>query len=180
MVIILEGCDCVGKTTFAEELARQTGYEVIKGSSFEISQLGADGMYKHMSDLLDRDNIIIDRFYLSNYVYGNLYNYPTMSDLQFEKLAIKTDFSALTIYLTASEDTIKYRMSNRGDDMIKTDEVTKILGKYEEGIRNYNTGNRFLLRFDTGLSITNTELTVSMVTAFINNAETSTFIKYRG
>src|SRR5690606_29872682 len=100
-IIILEGCDCSGKSTLAHELQRLTGYEIIKGSSFEIAELGEEGMHQYMLGLLDKKDVIIDRFYLSNYVYGNLYSYPTMTPAQLARLASKAEQKALTVYLTA-------------------------------------------------------------------------------
>lgn len=130
--IIIEGCDCVGKTTFAEMLAEKTGYEIVKGSSFEISELGADGMFNHMMELLDRKNIIIDRFFYSNLVYGKLYNYPMMTPDQYDMLVEKMDKSAMLVYLHAHEGVIKFRMNKRGDDMIKQDDIQDIVESYKD------------------------------------------------
>jgi thymidylate kinase len=130
MIIVLEGCDCVGKTTFAEMLAEKTGFEIVKGSSFEISELGADGMFNYMMELLDRKNIIIDRFFYSNLVYGELFSYPMMTEEQYDLLVEKLDKNGLVVYIHAPEGTITHRMANRGDDMIKAENVESILAKY--------------------------------------------------
>lgn len=176
-IIILEGCDAVGKSSIAEDLARITGFEIVKGSSFEISQLGEQGMFEYMMDLLDRENIIIDRFFWSNYVYGNLYNYPTMSDYQFTRLANKAERSALTVYITANEKIIKERMINRGDDMIKSDEVDSILNKYEEVISYPKTSQKMILRFDnTFISNEHIALVISEVAKL---DETKMFMKHK-
>lgn len=149
-IIIIEGCDCAGKSTLAQELHKITGYEIVKGSSFEISQLGPEGMYKHMMQLLDRNNIIIDRFYLSNLVYGELYGYPMMKEYQFGDLTAKAELKALNVYVTAPEQVLKNRMRNRGDDKVKENEIASILAKYEEGMRNHLTNQPLVLRVDTG------------------------------
>ena len=134
MIIVLEGCDCVGKTTFAEMLSEKTGYEIVKGSSFEISELGADGMFNHMMKLLDRESIIIDRFFYSNLVYGKLYNYPMMSISQYMDLTNKLNKKALVLYLQAYHYAIVERMEKRGDDMIKADDIGRILDLYRESM----------------------------------------------
>lgn len=131
-IIILEGSDCVGKTTFAQMLHEKTGYEIAKGSSFEISELGAKGMYEHMMDLLRKDNLIIDRFFYSNLVYGKLFDYPMMLPGHYDDLVDKMDESALLIYLHTSTGKIQYRMSKRGDDMIKTENIEDIINRYKE------------------------------------------------
>lgn len=131
--IIVEGCDCVGKTTLAEELSRVTGLKVVKGSSFEIAELGADGMFEHMRDLIHREDIIIDRFFYSNLVYGELFNYPMMNESQYHKLVKDVnELNHMVLYLHTSFGTILHRMNNRGDDMIGINHVDSILSKYKE------------------------------------------------
>lgn len=152
-IVILEGSDCVGKTTFAETLAKVTGYEIVKGSSFEISELGGDGMYEYMAELLSRDNIIIDRFYLSNLIYAKLYDYPTMTEEQFDNISFVADQVALTVLVTSPIPSIKYRMENRGDDMIKVEEVDAIVGAYYKEIFDDFRPSQFL-SFDTTLTST--------------------------
>lgn len=148
MAIILEGSDCVGKTTFAGILSEKLGFEVVKGSSFEISELGADGMFEHMMNLLDRDDIIIDRFLYSNLVYGRLFNYPMMTPEQYDQLVDKLDETSLLIYLHTSKGAIQYRMENRGDDMIKIDDVDNILASYKEELYG-DYRPKLIMSFDT-------------------------------
>lgn len=175
MPIILEGCDCVGKTTFAEILAEKTGYEILKGSSFEISELGADGMFKHMMELLDKKNVIIDRFFYSNLVYGKLYNYPMMTEEQYDELVDKLDKTGLVVYLHAPSGVIKYRMKNRGDDMIKADNIDAILNEYQ----NVLVGDfrpKMQLTIDTSNSDFN--VATAMVKEFIEADETRIYIEH--
>jgi len=176
-IIIIEGCDCAGKSTIAELLSKKTGYKIVKGSSFQISELGGDGMYDHMSKLLDRENIIIDRFYMSNLVYGTLFDYPLMNYLQFDELADKTSKNALMVYVTASEEKIKNRMMARGDDMIKSENVRSILEKYDE-VLSSNLGQSLALNINTSnISKEEMPLAVSMILEFSNNVETKMFLK---
>ena len=174
MILVLEGCDCVGKTTFAEMLAEKTGYEIVKGSSFEIAELGQDGMFEHMMNLLDRDNIIIDRFFYSNLVYGKLYNYPMMRTDQYDMLVDKLDRKGLTLYLHAPESVIRYRMANRGDDMIKADDIENILNEYIDVFYG-DFRPKAKLVFDT--SVINFNYATSMIKEIIDQDMFKTFIK---
>jgi len=174
-IIILEGCDCTGKTTLANELAKRTGYEIVKGSSFEISQLGADGMFEYMMGLLDRDNIIIDRFYHSNYVYGFLYDYPLLKASQFFELADKTDKRAVVVYLHANERVIANRMVERGDKDINVQDVKNIIKRYNEIICHPILANKMTIQINTTYSH-DVKLTAAMLTEFINLQETNMFI----
>lgn len=150
MAIILEGVDCSGKTTFAEKLAEKTGFEIVKGSSFETSKLGAAGMYKFMSDLLKRKDIIIDRLYLSNLIYGAKYNYPMMTRRQYAILSDMTNSFSLVVYLHAPVSVIQYRMLKRGDDMIEIDDIEDILNRYNEALYG-EFRPRTVLSIDTSL-----------------------------
>lgn len=174
MITVLEGCDCTGKTTFASELSERTGYEIVKGSSFEIAKLGQDGMFEHMMSLLDRDNIIIDRFFYSNLVYGYLYKYPMMRVEQYAQLRKKLNKTSLVIYLHTNQFVIQERMAKRGDDDIDSSDVTKILEHYDitmHGIFSPKT----MISLET--SDSNFSFATSMVSEFINQDITKTYIK---
>lgn len=174
MIIILEGCDCTGKTTFAEMLSQKTGFEIVKGSSFEISELGDFGMYEHMWNLLDKDNIIIDRFLYSNLVYGSLYNYPMMQPMQYMSLVQKLNRTSLVVYLQASQFVIAERMASRGDDMIKIQDINRILDSY-----NANINGIFMPKAMLSLDTTNSDFNIAtaMVNEIIRQDMTKTYIK---
>ena len=176
MIVILEGCDCTGKTTLANELAKRTGYEIVKGSSFEISQLGADGMFEYMMGLLDRDNIIIDRFYHSNYVYGFLYDYPMLKASQFFELADKTDKRAVVVYLHANERVIANRMVERGDKDINVQDVKNIIKRYNEIICHPILANKMTIQINTTYSH-DVKLTAAMLSEIIKLQEINMFIR---
>lgn len=159
-IIILEGADCVGKTSLMDMIAKDNSYKVAKGSSFEISEKGANEMFKHMMNLLDDDNIIIDRFMYSNLVYGKLFDYPMMTDEQFDELVYKLDKKAMVVYLHAPKGSIEYRMNNRGDDMIKIDDIQNILNEYEK-VMYGDFRPKFMITIDTSSS--NFELSAKMI-----------------
>jgi len=164
-IILLEGCDGVGKTTFANELSKKTGYEVLRGSSFEISELGAEGMFNHMMELLDKENVIIDRFMWSNIVYGNLFDYPLMTANQYDALIDKLDSKdSLLVYLYAPIGTINYRIDNRGDDKIKKENINEIVEYYNKELYG-QFRPKIMLSLDT--SIMSVANSTDVVTGFI-------------
>lgn len=173
-IVILEGSDCTGKTTFCEMLAEKTGYEILKGSSFKISELGADGMFEHMMNLLDKKNIIIDRFFYSNLVYGKLYNYPMMRESQYMRLANRLNETALVVYLHANPITIAERMNIRGDDMVKVDDIYNILEGYKKEM-NGIFAPKLSLSFDTTES--NFNVATSLVKEFVDLNEYKMYFK---
>lgn len=173
-IIVLEGCDCVGKTTFAKMLSDKTGYGIVRGSSFEISQLGAEGMFERMMSILDCNNIIVDRFFYSNLVYGRLYNYPMMTREQYEQLTEKLNKKAVVLYLHASQKVIAERMQNRGDDMIKVSEIGDILEGY---INEFYGIHRPKLMLSIDTSESNFNVATAMVKEIVDEDLTKTYIK---
>lgn len=174
MIIFAEGCDCVGKTTFAEMLAEKTGFEIVKGSSFEISELGADGMFEYMMGILDKKDIIVDRFFYSNLVYGELFGYPMMTEDQYDRLVEKLDKKGIVLYLHAPEGTIRYRMANRGDDMVKEERIKSILEKYQEVLfgdfrpKSMMVLDTSVIDFNSATSMVNEIIDQDMFKTFIN------------
>ncbi|QPK89865.1 deoxynucleoside kinase [Bacillus velezensis] len=175
MIVVLEGCDCVGKTTFAEMLSKKTGYKIEKGSSFEISKLGADAMYRHMKSLLQKDNIIIDRFFYSNLVYGELFGYPMMNMEQINDLNNDLSKKGLVIYLKAKPSTIQERMYNRGDDMVSHSDINDILNGYKMWMGDAFVTPRTMLSLDT--TQLNPNIATSMVCEMLNQDMLKTHIK---
>lgn len=87
MIVIVEGIDRVGKTTFCERLQEETGWPVYKHDNklFDYSEMDNSNETDKMVQLLDMidqlddqfdydqepgPGIIFDRFHLSNIAYG--------------------------------------------------------------------------------------------------------------
>jgi deoxyadenosine/deoxycytidine kinase len=137
--IFLEGNECNFKTTVAEKLSKRLGFEIVKGSSFEIATGTNEAMYNHFKSIIGMNNVIVDRFIYSNIVYATLYpEYTILTDHQFEELdGLLKDADSMVIYLYADTDTLKGRMSVRGDEYIKEDKLESINRMYEEIWENH-------------------------------------------
>lgn len=137
MIYFLEGNECCFKSTVAEKLHKATGFEIIKGSSFELSQKPNDELYFYFDSILNLDDIIVDRFIYSNLVYAYLYeDYSILSDKQVKQLQNKMNKKKVcTIFLTASDEVIKGRLRIRGDDYVNEDMISSINNKYIEVIK---------------------------------------------
>jgi len=81
MIIIVEGTDRVGKTTLVNRLADELGFKVFKDSLINphhINNRMVMAEKLHSSALLlkaldlTKNDIVIDRFHLTEYVYGTL------------------------------------------------------------------------------------------------------------
>lgn len=148
MNIIVEGVDGVGKDSFIERLAELTDKKVMRGSSFEISQLGPEKMYEKLKEMIvSNDDLIINRFFYSNVVYGELYDYPMLSHEQYTELNDLVCDDAIVYYLVADTEIIKKRINNRGDDMVKPEEIQTIKDAYVEMWEKYTP--RTIITIDT-------------------------------
>jgi len=135
MIIMLEGPDGSGKTTLAKRLSKQTGYKVIRSVRPETDEEKTQMMNQYMRTIRTRKNIIFDRCWYSEMVYGlvmrdaSVISYPQMYDL--ERQLMKA--GAMIIYCTDSKAALWARCQERGEDYIK-DKVTfdKICDGYDQ------------------------------------------------
>lgn len=149
MNIIVCGSDGVGKSTFIRNLQELTNMAVVQGSSFEISEKGTEEMYKWSKEMLETgSDMIYDRFFYSNAVYGDLFGYPTMTEAQFSELNDMANKNSVVYYLTADTDVIKNRLVNRGDDMVNPEDIEGIKLGYEKMWNKYMPDRLVTLRVD--------------------------------
>ena len=135
MLIILEGNECNFKTTVAEKLSKELNIPVVKGSSFELAQCNNQELYEHFLKLSQMDNVIIDRSWISNYVYATLYkDYAILTPEQRLEIEQRVYDKALLVYLYADEETIKSRLRERGDDYVEEKMIGTINKVYLEAI----------------------------------------------
>lgn len=120
MILILEGPDGSGKTTLATRLHATTGYPIYHRSKPENDEDKANMMEQLKADFKVYKNVIVDRCWYSEIVYGNIMrdgsviDYPEMYDL--ERLALSK--GALLIYCTGDPAAMYKRATARGEDYI--------------------------------------------------------------
>lgn len=135
MIIILEGPDGSGKTTLAEKLQKQTGYQLLHRVQPKTEEDKQRMMDEYVQVLRTGKNCILDRSWYSEMVYGPIMRdhsvicYPQMYEL--ERLAAK--YGGLIIHCTAPENVLWKRCLRRGEDYI-TDRDTfhKICKGFDE------------------------------------------------
>ena len=132
MIIIIEGADATGKDSMINNLSKLTNMEVVRGSSFEMSEKGADKMFEEAKKLLlEEKDLILNRSFYSNAVYGPMYKYPTMTDEQFNELNRIVEEVGVVYYLTADTGVIMDRLNARGDEDIKAEDIKDIQAGYK-------------------------------------------------
>ena len=112
MNIILEGPDATGKTTLSEKLQKKYGMGYLHSTSTTPNDL------KYHMDLLDKENMVFDRFMCGEFVYPEIYGRePKMSFDDILKVMQKiVDNNDILIIMYASDlETLKERLVERGE-----------------------------------------------------------------
>jgi len=144
MLIIIEGPDLVGKTTLALRLAEQFRIPIFKHhkiSSKKEWKNTVDFIGHVTYDILkqidfSKNNLIIDRFFVSNKVYNKFYYRP------YDILYLKTlyeDFptdNIIYIQLTATDNVLIERFKIRSDPYIPIRHILELNKLFLEEYKN--------------------------------------------
>ena len=127
MIFIIEGPDGSGKTTLANTLSRQTGYNIIHRVQPKTEEDKRNMMDEYLSIIKSGKNAIFDRCWYSEMAYGpvmrdaSVISYPEMYKL--EELLARN--GAIIIYCTDNEAKLWKRCQRRGEDYITDYETFK-------------------------------------------------------
>lgn len=149
-IIIFEGNECCFKTTAAKCLqAALPGFIYIKGSDFASASHGNEALFKHYDTIFKRsvdEDLIVDRFFISNLVYASLpegAGYSMLTDAQVQYFVgglIKYRAIFIHMHDWASWEIIN-RLQARGDDHYANateEQISHITSLYSRTIADYN------------------------------------------
>lgn len=125
MFIIIVGPDGAGKTTLAKQLAKQTGFEVIKRDKPKTTEEKRRMFEEYCHLILQKNNIIFDRFVHCELIYGPIkrdeHNVSKEEVEYIESLlAMK---GAIIIHCTDDLEKLWGRCVARGEDYITEKEM---------------------------------------------------------
>lgn len=142
MIIIFEGPDGAGKSTMIEAVKQK---HLDEGHAPETVQIWRAGPFPQDSDAWreyvlpltslypSRDwLVLIDRWHLGELIYGPLLRGQSRLSLD-QRTWIEgylRTFGAVMVHLTATLEELTRRLGERGDDLIKTEHLPKILEGY--------------------------------------------------
>lgn len=133
MIVVLEGPDLAGKTTFAREL---------EADGFEYHHRGPlDGSAKKayldpLDDMATGDHVL-DRWHLSELFYGPLLRGESkVSPKLLDEIETQlTALGAVRLIVTAPLQVIRDRHAERGDDLLSLEQIEKAHAFYENWLR---------------------------------------------
>lgn len=127
MNIIIEGCDCVGKTSLiAEFLKLQPNYRVVKCSAPKDKEAAREEYTRIVKEIQLQNNIIFDRALLGEKVYAPVFRgyYPEYMDELEEQCN-----NALVVLLTANPKIALQRFDGK---FIDADQIPNIMLSFFE------------------------------------------------
>jgi thymidylate kinase len=132
MIYIVEGCDGTGKTTLAATLSRRHNMPIIHFDRPRTVEEFDDMFDMYIDFLQSNDNVILDRCWYSERVYGPLLRGKEAITLNqqhmLEHLVIEK--GGQVCYCYDNLKTITERINKRGDDHIKLEHIPNLLIGY--------------------------------------------------
>lgn len=142
MIIAVEGCDGVGKTTFVNSLKSFLDNQD-SGRAVRVIHAGVptkppleeyelDPSVRHYDP--NGEHLILDRWHWGELVYGELYRGETKLGLQGLAHVDKylDSKGAVMIHLDLDEEEVLRRLGERGEDYLKSEHVGWVLNKFRE------------------------------------------------
>ena len=141
--IIFEGPDGAGKSTLAE-LVSQALELPLRG---RITRVGPSNVFEvNKKDLTAPGVAVLDRCYwLSDLIYEPIYS-NTPSVLQFMNMHEYDLLNTILVYVDCSDDAIKERIGDRGDELYSINQILKAANRYRCFFATYT---RTLIKVDT-------------------------------
>jgi thymidylate kinase len=139
MLIILEGCDGVGKTTIARHLAERIDGDVRIGHCgppeahpLEETVLPLNGYRPGVGE-----HVVMDRFHIGELIYGPIYRNASLLggiDGPGHRWvdAWLRSVGGLLVHVDAELTTVMERIDIRGDDYVKVEHLDRILTEYRQ------------------------------------------------
>jgi thymidylate kinase len=128
-IIVLEGCDGVGKTALATALATHYGYAIMHAGR---TPEGTDLFAKYRSILTRPGPLVLDRSFVSELVYGPLEHFR--SRLTFDdatRLAVAVgNRGGVLVHLTGQPEQIATRLSARDGHSPRLEHIRALTAAY--------------------------------------------------
>jgi thymidylate kinase len=147
-LIILEGPDCVGKTTLGKYLAKEldgvfwhlTASRTLVAAMQDYQQNTLDNAKVNINEI-DRA-VIIDRHWPSEMIYGQVFRPETVKDFNHKHLSDQINaMNGIYILCWHDDVVIRHRKEEDPDHPYDDDSFTKVCNGYQTFYKNYRALN---------------------------------------
>jgi len=152
-VIVLEGCDGTGKSTLATLLGAQYGYTVIRSGRLPD---GADLAERYRETLDQPGNLVLDRSFITELVYGPLRagGRSRLTPDQSAELAFAlADRGGVAVHLTAHPKALAWRLRQRDGHAPPLEWLRSVVRSYRNVFAALD-GATPIVRIDTTAGVT--------------------------
>lgn len=181
MLVIVEGVDLAGKSTFLENLSKKVNAGFIVKNTMK-PRSNANGGLHHWEELQKLKHhymqisligatfpstmpIYLDRFYPSQIVYSILRGHDDFTDNYYCKFEEMIQDIACLIMIYEDEDVLTQRFAVRGDEHVTLDQILLLKKRYDEffvrctlpKIKLKSTDPDILLKATTFMSVVQAE-----------------------
>ena len=135
--LVIEGCDCVGKTTLINSIVKNSdrSFKVFhfqkppeSMATFQVMEFQKHMFFVHSNYLIHDTDIIFDRYHIGELIYGKLYReYDVDYIAELEKL-IKEH--CILICMSCNREQIEKRFDNKGMPRYDLEKVNNLFIKY--------------------------------------------------
>ena len=155
MIVIVEGLDCVGKTTLSKKFAEKYDFEYVKESYTSDCKEKEARITRMLERLMSGRNYIYDRTTLiDDFIYGFLNKQP--STLENYKNIILAILSQCHIFhLVLDEQIRRDRFDKRGDEYVSKEMMAHIAAYYGCFYADLDNVNFYELQLDDEKDIEN-------------------------
>jgi thymidylate kinase len=136
-IYIIEGADGTGKTTLANEMATELNASIIHctyDKNWNIFEYHKN-MYAAAKMILPYTNVILDRFSLSELVYGNVFRDGEQYDVLSYMKQLDMDSKIKWIYCK-NENAIENHIRNKKERQEMYPDMAKVVELYDSYIAN--------------------------------------------
>lgn len=148
MIICLDGVDGSGKSTLADQIVKELEKRypedtVIYKHATQIK----DDVYTEYADLFNNykpnsgTHYVLDRWYLGEEIYGPLYRGKSAFDtVSFRWVDLFLASKGFRLWLvTQTEELLSTRLTSRGEDFLKMEDISFVQNKYKELVKKATT-----------------------------------------
>lgn len=138
LILVVEGCDGTGKSTLADSLAHEHGFSVIH-SPRTPDHVDLAARYR---EILGRPGpIVLDRAFVSEFVYGPLYRGRVRMSWEeaFDLAELVKARAGAFIHMTGSPQAITERLIERDGTSLPPDELAAIVEAYHRAFETISS-----------------------------------------